>query len=131
MNFKTDSIFKSVSYDVDANSWNFVFDKNIGLYISGFWRLLKDDKIILVSLDHGQQFGLPKPVDLQELTTIKLTGKKLLSIDVKKDTFDLLLTFTERLKLEVFIASTGYETYNFSINDNHYIGLGSGDLTIY
>ena len=60
--FQTNSLFRSVEFD--GFNWQFHFDDGINVSVSGFWRLLKDGEINLVSLDHGHQFGLPKPGDL-------------------------------------------------------------------
>ena len=130
LNFTTDSLFKGISYDTDADFWSFIFADEIGVGVSGFWRLLEKNQIVLVSLDHGHQFGLPKPLDLSEEIKKRLSGKKLIKIHVDKDTVDLTLTLTDQFKLEVYIASLGYETYDFSIDDKRYIGLGSGDISI-
>ena len=130
LTFTTNSLFDKVTFDKEADCWLFTFADKIYASSSGFWRLLEMNKIIFVSLDNGQQFGLPKPIDLAEELNKILIGKRLKKIDVIKDTFDLSLTFTEELKLEIYIASSGYETYDFSINDKRYIGLGSGDIAI-
>jgi hypothetical protein len=131
LTFKTNSIFKSVTYDPDAESWYIVFADRVAFNVSAFWRLLGDKQIKLVSLDHGHQFGLPEPVDLSQLLTDALTGKALLEIKVKQNTADLLLTLTDNLEIEIFISSSGYETYNFSIDRKNYIGLGSGDIAVF
>ncbi len=128
---KTSSQFQNVSFDKDADNWYFVFTENISFNISTFWRLLNDKHIELVSLDHGHQFGLANPVDLSQLLTDALTGKTLLEIKVKKETADLLLTFSDNLEIEVFISSTGYETYNFSVNKRKYIGMGGGEIAVF
>lgn len=130
LTFKTNSIFDSVAYDKDADSWHFYFADKIYVTSSGFWRLLESNKIIIVSLDHGHQFGLPQPVDLVIKITKHLTGKKLTKIRVDKDTADLTLTISDDIKVQIFIASSGYETYDFSIEDKRYIGLGSGNIGI-
>ena len=52
-------------------------------------------------------------------------------IEVIKDTYDLTLTLTNDLTIEIYISSSGYETYNFSIDDKSFIGLGSGDIAIF
>ena len=131
LTFTTNSLFDKVTFDNEADCWIFSFADKIYASSSGFWRLLEMNKIIFVSLDNGQQFGLPKPVDLAEELNKILSGKRLTKIDVIKDTFDLSLTLTEELKLEIYIASSGYETYDFSINAKRYIGLGSGDIAIF
>ena len=126
LTFKTNSIFKSVTYDTDAQSWYLVFAGTVVFNVAAFWRLLDNKQIKLVSLDHGHQFGLTKPVDLSQSLTDALTGKTLLEIKVKQNTADLLLTLTDNLEIEIFISSSGYETYNFSVDRKNYIGLGSG-----
>jgi hypothetical protein len=130
LNFTINSLFKEVNYDIDADSWSFIFADKIGVVVSGFWRLLEKNQILLVSLDHGHKFGLPKPLDLSEEIKKLLSGKNLIKIHVDKDTADLTLTLTDHFKLQVYIASSGYETYDFSVGDKHYIGLGSGDIAI-
>jgi hypothetical protein len=131
LTFKTNALFQSASYDQDAQSWYFVFADNIAFNVSAFWRLLVNKQIAIVSLDNGHQFGLPKPKDLIQELTDELTGKSLVEIKIKQDTADLLLTFTDNIQLEVFISSTGYETYNFSYKDKNYIGMGGGDIAMY
>lgn len=131
LTFTTKSLFDNVTFDKDGSCWYFYFADKIFISSSGFWRLLTDDKIELVSLDHGQQFGLPKPLDLLEELTKRLAGKHLIKIEVIKDTYDLVLTLTEGHRLEIYISSSGYETYDFSINNKRYVGLGSGGIAIF
>lgn len=51
-------------------------------------------------------------------------------IEVIKDTFDLVLSLTDGHRIEIYISSSGYETYDFSIDNKRYIGLGSGDIAV-
>jgi hypothetical protein len=131
MIFKTNSIFQSLTYDKDADSWYFVFTGNICFNVESIWRLLENKKIKRVSLDNGQQFGLPKPIDLASEINTYLFGKKILEIKVKQDTADLVLTLTDNMQIEILITSSGYESYNFTIDNKNYIGLGSGEIAIY
>jgi len=130
MTFTTHSLFDNIAFDKDADCWYFYFADKIFANSSGFWRLLIENKIELVSLDHEQQFGLPKPLDLVEELSRKLAGKHLTKIEVIKDTFDLVLSLTDGHRIEIYISSSGYETYDFSIDNKRYIGLGSGDIAI-
>jgi len=130
LNFITNSLFDKVTYDGSADNWHFSFADKIGISVSGFWRLLEKNHIVLVSLDHGHKFGLTEPLDLKEEIKNRLTAKKIIKIVVNKDTADLILTFTDQFKLEIYIASSNYETYDFSINNKRYIGLGSGSIAI-
>lgn len=126
----TDTIFDQISYEKNSDSWMFIFKNNISLLASTLWRLLKDDRIVLVSADHGKQFGLPKPVDVVSELSQMLTGKKLMSIKIKKNTADMILTLTDRFEIEILISSGGYESYILHSNNKEYIGMGMGDIAI-
>src|SRR5258708_7102430 len=128
LTFKSNSLFRSVEFD--GFNWSFLFDDSIRINVSGFWRLLIDGRIHFVSLDHGHQFGLPKPVDLVEWFTGKCNGQRLLELRVNTNTGDLYATMTGGMMLEVFIASTGYETYQFSFGGKSYIATGGGEIAI-
>ena len=130
MTFKTNQLFKYVTYNKDADSWYFVFEGKTSFNLYSFWRLLVNKEICEVSFDNGHKFGLPEPVELVERITRELTGGSLLEIKVKQNTGDLLLTLTDNIQIEVFISSMGYETYNFTFADKNYIGLGAGEITI-
>ncbi|MBB2145392.1 hypothetical protein GM921_07850 [Pedobacter sp. LMG 31464] len=127
----TDSFFNSISFDKDAESWMFNFKNNVSLFAETLWRILKDGQIILVSADQGQQFGLPKPVDVVIELSNLLAGEKLTEIKIKKNTADLVLTLTGSLEIEVFISSGGYESYSLYTNNRRYIGMGMGDIAIF
>lgn len=128
--FKTNSSFNSINYDKNGESWNFLFEDKIWFASSGFWRLLVNKKIVSVSLDNGHRFGLPQPLDLiQEVSNI-LEGKRVRKVIVDNDTADLTLLITDDIKIGIFISSSGYETYEFSIENKRYIGLGAGEIAI-
>lgn len=104
---------------------------SISVLVSGFWRLLNEGVIILVSLDHAHIFGLPSPVDLSSELTDILKGKNLIRINVAKGTGDLRLFFTEKIIIKIFISSTGYESYQFSLSNKQYIGLVGGAIAVF
>jgi hypothetical protein len=129
--FNINNQFKSIVYDSDDDSWTFIFSDEIYVKTIGFWRLIKNHTLKVVSLDHGHQFGQPKPLDLIEIITKELTNKSLTRINVDKASGDLMLILTDNLELQIFISSTGYETYEFQVENKRYIGLGGGtDITI-
>lgn len=109
----------------------FNFKNNVSFSASTLWRLLKDDRIVLVSADHGEQFGLPKLVDAVNEFTQLLTGQTLTKIQIKKNTADLILTMTNGFEIEIFISSGGYESYNLHADNKQYIGMGMGDIAIF
>ena len=122
--------YYSVVYDEGADSWRVQFSNNISLVAQTFWRLLHDDKIWLVSLDHGHQFGRTTPKDIAKELSNLLDGKMLLEAVIKKDTGDLFLLMTDNFQIEVFISSSGYESYDLQVEGISYIGMGSGEIAI-
>lgn len=129
--FKTDSLFNSlVCSEVDF--WNFTFANGIHVNIvGGFWRLLCKGRIAVVSYDHKQQFGLPEPLDVLETATKMLGGKHLKEISILKPTGDLMLSISDGISIEIFITSSGYESYTFCFDNKGYVGGGSGEISIY
>lgn len=125
-----DSIFVSVTNDLVDDSWVIIFSNDVSVSITALWRLLKDERIKLISADHGHTFGLPKPVDVNTELTTCLTGKKLTSIIIMQNTADMVLVFTDGFKIVIFISSGGYESYNLRVGRKQYIGMGMGDIEI-
>ncbi len=130
MIFTTNQLFKSISDDSETGRWNFVFENDICISTSGLWRLLQENKIKGVSLDNGHQFWLSEPLNLVEKVTQQLLGKTLTKIVVNPNTADLTLVISDNISIEIFIVSTGYETYEFTIDNERYIGLGSWEIGI-
>ncbi len=128
--FKTDLPFDQVTYDHDGESWTFRFLTD-HFTAHGLWRILENKKIRFVSLDNGQQFGLPKPIDLVTEVNELLKHRRLKTIIIKPDTSDLQLILSDNFEIEIFITSSGYETYEFSFDSKRYIGQGSGEIAIF
>jgi hypothetical protein len=108
----------------------FLFCRQYCVSSAGFWRFLESNRILIVSLHNGHQFGQAKPIDLLECVAKKLMGKVLTEIKKNKDTGDLALQISDVIQIQIFIASAGYETYEFRIGDKRCIGFGSGDIEI-
>lgn len=130
LSFKANSLFEEVRYDPNSKYWMFRFSDSIYVLVSTFWRVLTDRKITLVSLDHGNQFGMPKPVDVIEELSACLQGNALINLNVAKDTGDLKLSLTNNIELQIFVTSTGYESYQFEVEGKRYIALGGGEIAI-
>jgi hypothetical protein len=131
MTFKTNQLFKSITYDQVGDSRCFVFEGDTTLNIYGFWRLLVNKEILIVSLDQGHIFELPNPMDLIDRMNTHLTARSLIEIKVKQDTGDMLLTLTDNYQIEIFISSSAYETYNFTFAEKYYIGMGGGKIAVF
>ena len=128
---KTNSLLNEITFEEGSNSWYLTFDNNVSFSFETFWRLFNNDIPILISNDHRQQFGLPKPVDLIAEFKSQLDKKTLKEILIEKNTGDLSLTFDENIKLVAYIASMGYESYSVFADGKQYIGGGGGEITIF
>ncbi len=113
----------------DGYSWFWSFE---GLWLTahGVWRLLKDGRVHTVSSDHGEWFGLGHPLDVVNQMKTELTGSRLTTIDIDDSTRDVVLSFGERLHLQVLISSSGYESYDLMVGGKRYIGGGRSSLDI-
>jgi len=114
-------------------SWHLIFgeDKR-SLNLECPWRLLVGGSIAFGDEDHEQQFGLPAPVDGEELTRRILSASPVISVDVTP-TADITLTFENGVVLEAFNHSGGYEAW--TVSDANLFGFlavaqGGGRLEI-
>jgi hypothetical protein len=81
-----------------------------------FWRLIEGGRASFSSFDHKQIYGLPTRIDaIQELRD-KLAGKTVMEALHDQETGDLLLTFTEDVKLQV-LNVTSYEIWQIKFPD--------------
>ncbi len=128
--FQANALFEEFVL-LDFYNWSFRFADNIYICGSGLWRLLENNKIKRVSTDHQQQFGLQAPIDLTEEINKILKGKNLKIIEIVENTGDLLLHISDNIKVQIFIDSSGYESYTFAFDNKTYLGQGAGDISMY
>ncbi|MDR3716795.1 MAG: hypothetical protein P4L51_28640 [Puia sp.] len=55
----------------------------------------------------------------------------MIELKVDENTADLTLVLTNGIEIQILIASASYETYQFSIADKNFIGMGSGHIAIF
>ncbi|OGQ22677.1 MAG: hypothetical protein A3I05_03900 [Deltaproteobacteria bacterium RIFCSPLOWO2_02_FULL_44_10] len=80
-------------------------------------RFISNDGKFISSSDHGHQFGLPAPFNAAQAIKEQIHKKKIINIEVKNDTGDLILFF-ENGRLEIICSSSGYECYQLNGPDN-------------
>jgi hypothetical protein len=98
------------------------------LDVECLWRIIVDGRIALTSRDHGQQFGLPAPVDAHAEAASLLQGRRVVAVRLQETSADLTLEFEGGLRLEVISESSGYEPWNFHAPGVHLVGLGGGGV---
>src|SRR5258708_30301746 len=91
--------------------WTFGFGDTSasGLGVSCPWRIIIEKRIAFTSSDDGHRFGLPAPLDGEEVTQ-RLLGQKVIErISIRSDTGDLSIAFSSNTVLEVLNMSSGYK----------------------
>ncbi len=113
------------------HDWHFAFDGETDLNVECLWRLVEKNRIRLTSLDDGQQFGLPAPVDAAHEINSRLENAIVVTVGLRDSTLDLQLTFDTGHTVEIIPDSSGYEAWEVGSVDQRFIAVGGGDLAIF
>jgi hypothetical protein len=105
-------------------SWFFTFDDGSSIATESFWRLITTDGVAVTSEDHGQQFGLPAPVDAAELAKTKIGGTTVDRFTLDEQTGDLSICFSDKT-LQFVTTSAGYEGWR-TVHGSQEIVCGGG-----
>ena len=103
-------------------SWQFVFSDALSFQVECLWRLIVAGRIEVTGEDHGQQFGLPAPVDCVELLRRHIIGAAVTDVKVRAGTLDLSLEFETGAMLEIIPTSAGYEAWQLNWRDVIIVG---------
>ena len=96
---------------VEPTLWRFFFDKSEHIGVECMWRIIRGERIVRTSEDHGQQFGLPAPVHSAQEATALLSQATIVVAKVREATADILIEFSGGLRLEIISDSSGYESW--------------------
>lgn len=115
-----------VRYAVE--SWTFDFGEDTVLDVRCPWRIVTGSGVALGFGDHGQEFGLRKPVDgVQE--AMQLLEQPVSAVTIRPVTSDIVVNFGTDIALETFNSSSGYEGWECSSKTGLLaIGVGGGEL---
>jgi len=106
----------------DDFSWALTFSGGLNLRVECLWRLVVSGRVVVTSEDHGQQFGLPAPVDCVGELQRRVEGVSVTSAKVRARTVDISLDFGDIATLEVIATSAGYEAWVLSGQDVLMVG---------
>ena len=110
--------------------WVFEFGESTGLIAACPWRILTSG-IAFTDSDHGQQFGLPAPLDGEQEALRLLSDKHVQSVSTRSVTGDLAIVFEGDTTLELLNLSSGYEGWQLVGGTVHIIAQGGGELVTY
>ena len=94
------------------------------LTVETLWRMITAGEIAFSDQDHGHQFGLPEPMDVEARARAMLVGQYLAKSQVGHDTSDLLISFASGPRLEIISASAGYEAWQLYGSGHALVGRG-------
>ena len=114
-----------------TESWRFEFERETTLDVRCPWRIIAKGGVALGYADHGQQFGLPRPIDGVDEAKRLLSGT-IVRVSITDLTADIRLQFSDDAVLDVFNSSSGYEGWECTSNNGVLaIAVGGGKLQIY
>lgn len=114
--------------EFSPGQFSFVFE-NYRINLSCPWRIVAGTKIQAADSDHGQQFGLPSPVDVCEKARLLLSGNHITGGQINTKTGDFVLEFDGKKRLEVFNNSSGYEAWSMQMPDGRsLIAISGGEV---
>jgi hypothetical protein len=111
-------------------SWFFRFDAPLVIVTEAPWRLITPQGIAVANGDHGQQFGLPEPVDASSRAISCLPSPEVQSVTLDEQTGDLRLNFPDGTCLQFLQMSCGYEAWRAHIASGEIICTGGGQTVL-
>ncbi len=108
----------------------FFFCERYPLQTNGFWRVLKSGEYHLISMDHRQTLDHPTDFDLTPALAEALDGSRLKELKILAKSGDVILSLDKDVRVEIFVSSVGYETYQIKIDGHEYIGIPGGNVGI-
>jgi len=116
----------------EHGSWQFGFGPDAGVRADCPWRVIRDGRIVLSSEDHGQQYGLPAPVDAEAECRRLIGGAVVAGAEVRDETRDFVIRFASGTRLELVPLSSGYESWQLGgPGGSLVIAQGGGQLAIW
>lgn len=95
----------------ESDWWLSTNDKSAGISISTLWRLRDQAQILVTEEDDGHKFGLPEHIDAEAKANQIFEGRAIKDVQVDGATGDLILQLSDRIELEIIVASAGYECW--------------------
>ena len=121
---------QSVTPDEETHEWHFSFFGSVVLQVAAPWRIVSNGTIALGWRDHGQKFGLDKPMDAVRVAGSLIFGTPVASTEIDGTTGDLSVIFENGQSLQVFNGSGGYEGWVLNGPGNRWVVAQGGGRVI-
>lgn len=76
------------------------------------WPMLAEGRVAVAGGDHGQQYGLPAPVDARAQATLLLGGRQVRGVSLAEGSSELEIRWEGGVALRTFNDSSGYEGWD-------------------
>lgn len=110
------------------NDWLFGLERDTQIAVECLWRLIEKGRVRCTSEDHGQQFGLPAPIDAAAQVNRHIGGQFVANVELRAGTLDLELHLECDWMLQIIPDSSGYEAWSVRCPIGWFIAVGSGEL---
>jgi hypothetical protein len=110
----------------DPLLWLFSFSGGARLTVECPWRIIAAGHIAVSSEDHGQQYGLPAPIDAAAVAREQLAAGAVTDVRLSADTLDLLITLGGGATLQIIPFSRGYEAWQIASPGTRQVVAGGG-----
>jgi hypothetical protein len=113
----------------DGGVWRFAFAPSEYIQTYCLWRIIREERVVLASEDHGQQFGWAAPMDAGSMAREAFSAATIRAVELTKATADILIDFDGDLRLEIIPTSCGYEGWEIRAPDGIcFVAQGGGQI---
>lgn len=107
-------------------SWSFVWSSGLSINGDCSWRLLSKERIEVCGDDDHQLFGLEVPIDAESKFNGLIGDSKVEGIVADAVTGDVVISFDNRMTLQLITTSIAYEQWN-AYSNGDWIGGGTNE----
>lgn len=128
LSFLKDQQITGVQF-LPPDTWTLQFSSGGPLQVGSLWRFVTSEAVVITSNDHGQQFGLPSPIDAGEQLLKVISDLPISAVAVRSNSADLVLEFGDKGSLEIIANSSGYESWAlYSPSGAEFVAQGGGTI---
>jgi len=109
-------------------TWFFGFGDGTSLATESPWRLIDQNRIVVGSEDHDQQFGRPAPLDATREVLSCAGGLRVEAASIAAGSGDLSIRFCGGTYLQLLQLSVGFESWRLSTEGGEIICTGGGNI---
>ena len=115
--------------EFNGYQWFFRMADRICLSIECPWQIIAEGRVRLARGDHGQQYGLPAPINAVDQAQTLLRGRRISNISADQASADLAITFEGDVLMRTFNDSSGFEAWQVTgPNGEDLIAQGGGNI---